>query len=158
MKKILKLTIILCLIFLLFEQISYVYAESRVVTTDGTAGSAGGEPYVPETYDRKDEGWDGIFSDANDFLKNGRTNPDKSFKFNIADFKISIDGIFNVLVALGTVLTVIIGGILGVKFMAASAEDKAKIKESIIPYAMGCAIIYGAYIIWKLIVSVLGGI
>ena len=70
----------------------------------------------------------------------------------------NIDGIFNVLVALGTVLTVIIGGILGIKFMMASAEDKAKIKEGMIPYATGCVIIYGAFIIWKIIVSVLGAI
>ena len=46
--------------------------------------------------------------------------------------------------------------VLGIKFMAASAEDKAKIKESMIPYVVGCIVIYGAFFIWKLAIMVVG--
>ena len=63
--------------------------------------------------------------------------------------------IFNILLAVGVILTVIVGGYLGIKFMMASAEDKAKIKEMMIPYVLGCVIIYGAFGIWKIVITVL---
>ena len=63
--------------------------------------------------------------------------------------------IFNILLAVGVILTVIIGGYLGIKFMMASAEDKAQIKEMMIPYVLGCVIIYGAFGIWKIVITVL---
>lgn len=67
-------------------------------------------------------------------------------------------GIFKVLLAIGTVLTVIVGAILGISYMAASAEDKAKIKEKMIPYILGCIVIYGAFTIWYVVVDILGKI
>lgn len=63
--------------------------------------------------------------------------------------------IFNSLLSVGIVLTVIIGGFLGIKFMLASAEDKAEIKQMIIPYVIGCIVIYGAFGIWKIIITIL---
>ena len=63
--------------------------------------------------------------------------------------------IFNSLLSVGVVLTVVIGGFLGIKFMLASAEDKAEIKQMLIPYVVGCIVIYGAFGIWKLIITIL---
>ncbi len=63
--------------------------------------------------------------------------------------------IFNSLFSVGVVLTVVIGGFLGIKFMLASAEDKAEIKQMLIPYVVGCIVIYGAFGIWKLIITIL---
>ena len=60
--------------------------------------------------------------------------------------------IYNILFTIGVVITVAFGGILGVQFMIASAEDKAKIKEAMIPYIVGCIVIYGAFGIWKIVV------
>ena len=62
--------------------------------------------------------------------------------------------IFNSLLSVGVVLTVVIGGFLGIKFMLASAEDKAEIKQMLIPYVVGCIVIYGAFGIWKLIITI----
>ena len=62
--------------------------------------------------------------------------------------------IFNTLLGIGTAVAVMIGGILGIKFMMASAEGKAQIKEMLIPYIIGCAVIFGAFGIWKLIITV----
>lgn len=63
--------------------------------------------------------------------------------------------IYNSLFSVGVVLTVVIGGFLGIKFMLASAEDKAEIKQMLIPYVVGCIVIYGAFGIWKLIITIL---
>lgn len=48
----------------------------------------------------------------------------------------------------------IVGTILGIQFMVASAEDKAKVKEALIPYFIGCAIIFGGFTIWSIVVNI----
>lgn len=55
-------------------------------------------------------------------------------------------------------LSVIIGAILGIQFMMASAEDKAKVKEALVPYFVGCIVVFGSYGIWRLCVSLLSRI
>ena len=144
MKIIIKIALIFCLIFVLFVQFSYVYADARVEVTDGTSGSGGGNLKIP--------GWDTVFSDADKFIKKGSTGAED---FDIVSFKRNIDAIYNILVIIGTVLAVIIGGVLGIKFMLASAEDKAKIKEALIPYIVGCIVIFGAFGIWAFVVKIL---
>lgn len=93
-----------------------------------------------------------IFSQAKNFLQKGQNG---STTIDQNEIKGASSDIFNVLVAIGTVLAVVIGGILGIQFMMASAEDKAKIKEAFIPYILGCVIIFGAFAIWSLVVNVL---
>jgi len=69
-----------------------------------------------------------------------------------------IEDIYNILFPLGIAVTVIVGGVLGIKFMLASVEDKAKIKESLVPYVVGCVVIYGAFGIWKLAIILFSGL
>lgn len=61
--------------------------------------------------------------------------------------------LFNVLLALGIALAVIIGAILGIKFMIASVEEKAQIKELLVPYIVGCIVVFGAFGIWKIVIE-----
>lgn len=70
-----------------------------------------------------------------------------------SDLRTIINDIYNILLPLGVAVTVIIGGVLGIKFMMASAEDKAKVKESLVPYVIGCIAIYGAFGIWKICIT-----
>ena len=80
---------------------------------------------------------------------------DSHIMINEDNLKKSQSFIFNALLAAGTIITVFIGGFLGIKFMLASAEDKADIKQTLIPYIIGCLVIYGAFGIWKIIITVL---
>ena len=66
--------------------------------------------------------------------------------------------IYNILFYTGTILSVLVGAILGIKIMMASAEDKAKVKESLIPYIVGCIVIFGSFSIWKIAVTILNSI
>ena len=80
-------------------------------------------------------------------------NPDRS---QIEEtIRTSVTNIFKFLIAIGTVLSVIIGAVLGVSFMMASAEDKAKVKEAMLPYITGCIVIFGAGTIWYTVVTIL---
>lgn len=58
------------------------------------------------------------------------------------------------LMALGICLAVIIGAILGIKIMWGSIEQQVKAKEMLIPYAIGCIVIFGAFGIWKLCINI----
>ncbi|MCI8481836.1 MAG: hypothetical protein HFJ27_01800 [Clostridia bacterium] len=51
-----------------------------------------------------------------------------------------------------------IGMYLGIKFMISSAEDKAKVKEALIPYIAGCVVVFGAFTIWRLVILLLSGL
>ena len=93
-----------------------------------------------------------VLGSANKFL-----NRSKPSNFD-SDMKKSHDMIFNILFIVGVALTVIVGGVLGIKFMLASVEDKAQIKELMVPYIAGCIIIYGAFGIWKLAVTIMNGL
>jgi hypothetical protein len=68
------------------------------------------------------------------------------------------NSIYNLLSSIGMIVSVIVGIILGITFMMASAEDKAKVKEALIPYIVGCIVVFGAFGIWKIVINTFNGI
>lgn len=68
--------------------------------------------------------------------------------------KQSSDLIYNILLGIGVILSVLVGAILGIKIMWGSVEEQTKAKEALIPYVVGCFVIFGAFGIWKLVVTV----
>lgn len=99
--------------------------------------------------------WSGIISSGDSFLQKGQegatadtdaTSDDETKEF--------INILYNTLLTLGVIITIAVGGIMGIKFMLASAEDKAKIKESMVPYVVGSILIFGAFGIWKLFITI----
>ena len=96
-----------------------------------------------------------IVSGADNFIHTGTTTESP---ISDTELKNLSNNIYNILLILGTVIAVIIGAVLGIQFMVGSVEQKSKIKETLIPYIAGCAIIFGAFGIWILAVSILGNI
>lgn len=96
---------------------------------------------------------DEILKEAQSFLSGG-----SKAGFNEGNLKKGSDTLFNILLVIGISGTVIVGIYLGIKFMMSSAEDKAKVKESLVPYFAGCIVIYGAFTIWKIVMVILGGL
>lgn len=114
--------------------------------------------------------WEDIFNFGDNFVNQGKQQAeegnivveqqDQQSEIVIGlpgdeDIKTIISDLYNVLFPIGVVVTVAIGGAIGIKFMMASAEDKAKVKESMMPYVIGCAVIYGAFLIWSIAVRIL---
>lgn len=93
---------------------------------------------------------DDVMKGAQDFLKEG-----KETTIDEGQLKTTSNFIFNFLLALAMIIAVVVGMILGIQFMTASVEEKAKIKESLVPYVISCVVIFGAFGIWKLAVTVL---
>lgn len=94
--------------------------------------------------------WSDVFKYGDNFLETGASN-----KNSVDDFETKriMNDLYSIVFTLGVAVTVIIGGVLGIKFMLASAEDKAKVKESMVPYIVGCVVIYGAVGIWKICIQ-----
>ena len=69
--------------------------------------------------------------------------------------KSASDMIYNILLILGTIIAVIVGVVLGIQFIMGSVEQKAKVKDSLIPFIVGCVVIFGAFGIWKLVITIL---
>lgn len=52
--------------------------------------------------------------------------------------------IYSVIFTLGIVSSVIVLSIIGLKYMMGSVEEKAEYKKSLMPYVIGCALVFGA--------------
>ncbi len=90
-----------------------------------------------------------IKGDADDFLRAAEETPDSQ------NMNQGINDIAGVLTGIGVGLIVIVGVILGIQFMLASTEGQAKIKQAMIPYAIGSIVIFGAFGIWKVVIDIL---
>ena len=96
------------------------------------------------------KGLSDIITSGQDFINKGSsTTP-----IDNGSLKELSDTIYNILLILGIVIAVIIGTILGIKFVTGSVEQKAKIKDALIPFVVGCVVIFGAFGIWKLVVEI----
>jgi len=62
--------------------------------------------------------------------------------------------IYNVLLGIAVVLAALIGAVIGIKFIVSSVDEKAKIKEALIPYIIGCVVVFGAFTIWSIVINI----
>ncbi len=95
-----------------------------------------------------------ILSGAENFVSQGQSNTPISGD----SIKNLSNSIYNILLIIGVVIAVIIGIIIGIQFITGSVEQKSKVKESLIPYVVGCVVVFGAFGIWKLAVIIFGGL
>ena len=94
--------------------------------------------------------WDQTIDDANRFVNRGKTENQEDPVLDNSRMTDTNNKVYNILLALGIVLSVILGGILGVQIMWGSIEQQVKAKEMLMPYVAGCGVVFGAFGIWKL--------
>lgn len=92
-----------------------------------------------------------IVSDADDFL--GKGDPIAN-TINEAQLKKTSNFMYKLLLAVGIIVMFVAGTMIGIQFMISSAEDKAKVKEALVPYIVGCLVIFGAFTIWSIAVNI----
>ena len=63
--------------------------------------------------------------------------------------------IYNILLVVGIALAVVIAAILGIKFITGGIEAQVDVKKALVPYIAGCVVIFGAFIIWKIVLQIL---
>lgn len=97
---------------------------------------------------------DNIIKGGDDFINQGNTDE----VINKGNVEITAKSIYNIVLTIGIIVAVVMAIALGIQYITASVEGQAKIKEKILPFIIGCAIMFGAFAIWKILVDVLQGI
>lgn len=132
MKKIISIISIITIVFMLLLSIqNFTYA---------TGGHTAGE----------------VITEADSFIQAGQSGANGLI--SQAKLKELSDTIYNVLLVVGIIAAVLIGVLLGIKFITAGVEGKAEVQKALIVYVMGCVIVFGAFTIWKVVVTILRGI
>lgn len=96
------------------------------------------------------------FSQAESAIKTGSQKGNN--KIDTGKLKDASNILFNVLLGVGTGVAVIVGAILGLQFMQAGIDKKVQVKESLVAYVVSCVVLFGAFGIWKLIVTIMSSI
>ena len=95
--------------------------------------------------------WSGIISNGDEFIKSGENygeiDMDTSSVQDLSGY------IYNILLAAGVIVAVIVATILGIQFMIGGAEGQAKVKEMLVPFIVGCIIVFGGFGFWKIAVT-----
>lgn len=123
-----KMIYVIVLVVILFVGISIGYAKTYAATSTV----------------------DDVIKGADDFLEKGSDDAIQTIQL-----KDTSDFIFNIFLAIAIVIAVIVGMVIGIKFMMAGIEEKAEIKETLVPYFIGCIVVFGAFGIWKLVITIL---
>ena len=95
---------------------------------------------------------DGIMSGADEFIQKGKTG---TTTIDETQLQNTSDLIYNILLGVSMVIAVIVGIILGIKYMMSSTEEKAEVKETLIPYVVSCVVMFGAFTIWKIVINII---
>lgn len=90
-----------------------------------------------------------IFQGAKNFMNAGNNGT----QINENQLIDTSNTVYNILLVLGMSVAAIIALILGIKFMIGSVEEKAQVKDQLVPFLIGCVVIFGAFGIWQIIVS-----
>ena len=96
---------------------------------------------------------DKIIKQGDSFIKTGKNNAGSTM--DPAKIQEASKNILGVLFPLAVAVTIIVGAFLGIKIMMSNIEDKSDAKKSLIPYAISCAVVYGALGIWRLTISIM---
>lgn len=93
---------------------------------------------------------DNYINQAEDFL----SKADNELPINETALKDTSTTIFNTLFAIAIAVATIVGMIIGIQFIMGSPTEKAQIKETLVPYAIGVFVVFASFTIWKIVVEI----
>lgn len=91
-----------------------------------------------------------MFQSADDFLAAGSS---PTTVIDETKLQSTSGTIYKWLMTIAICVAVIIGAVIGVQFIVGSVEGKAKIQEALVPYIIGCVVVFGSFFIWKTLVN-----
>lgn len=102
-------------------------------------------------------GWSSIIEAGQDFIKAGESGDKTTTGIDKEGVGEKLEGLsgylYNLLLAAGVVIAVIVATILGIQFMLGGAEGQAKVKEMLVPFVVGCIIVFGGFGLWKIAIT-----
>lgn len=97
------------------------------------------------------EGLSDVISGGDDFISSGNSGD----KIDESLLKQTSSQIYNILLTIGIVVDLVVGIIIGIRLMTSEAENKAEAKKSLMVFVVGSVIVFGAFGIWKVLVTFL---
>ena len=150
-KKILMISILIPMVVMMFFNYSVKATSSGKDLPDGRT-----TPY-DEWRDKPEGGratqdidFDSIIKSADDFLADGDET-----KISTENMQTISNMVYNVLLTIGVIAAFIVGAILGIKFITSGLEGRADVKQMLVPYIIGLVVLFGAFTIWKVVLTVL---
>ena len=98
---------------------------------------------------------DDVMGNADDFISTGQSG---TVPINGQALANTSSVIYNTLLGIGMLIAIVVGIFIGIKFMFSTVDEKAKIKEVLLAYVLGCFVVFGAFGIWKMVTVILGNI
>ena len=108
--------------------------------------------YQPKSYAASVSTFDEMKQSINNFLnkgKRGQTGIDAQSIKNV------VNPVANILTAVGIVVLVAVTMIMGIRYMFATPEEAAKLKQQLIGLVVSGVVIFGAVAIWKIVYTIL---
>lgn len=93
-----------------------------------------------------------VFVGGNEFLNDAENQE----IFNETNEREAVDAMYWMMLGIATAVAIIIGMVLGIKFITSGVSGQAKIKERLIPYGIGCVVAFGAFAIWRIAINLAG--
>lgn len=140
-----KVITILSMVFVIFTLISNINIVQANTTSKGKTSVNGGSGSSSES------SLSDVISGGDSFIQAGK---DGSAQIDKGSLQNASSSIYNILLICGVIIAVLIGSIMGIKFMIGSVEEKAEIKAALVPFAIGCIVVFGAFGIWKIVVTI----
>lgn len=145
-----KVFLILLLVFVIFAIASNINIVQAVQTKGTTTKDKDMNTYTKQDYS-SDTSLSGVISGGDSFIQAGKGGSAQIDKGSLQNASSSI---YNILLICGVIIAVLIGSIMGIKFMIGSVEEKAELKAALVPFAIGCIVVFGAFGIWKIVVTI----
>lgn len=92
------------------------------------------------------------FTDADAFIETGKNN---NAGINLTEIGTEFSAIGNVLVYIGAGILVGATAYMGILYIVSSPEKQAKLKQQLIGLVVSAIVIFGAYSIWSMIITLL---
>lgn len=137
MKKIKIMLIALMIFFSIITIVDPYYAWGKITKEERDGGHTTDE----------------IIEEGKNFIDTGKVKAEDKIKQD--NLQKMSNTLYNILLVTGILIALIVGMILGIKFIMGGIEEKAEIKTMIIPYIVGCVVVFGAFTIWKIVVDIL---
>lgn len=98
--------------------------------------------------------WSSIIQKGKNFISSGNNEQ----KINQSQVENDLLPLARILMGIAILVLLIVGAILGVKYMIAGADEKAGIKEKLVWYVISAVLIFGAVAIFNIAVTVLNNV
>lgn len=96
--------------------------------------------------------WSSVIKDGDSFIQAGERHDGQ--EINPESLKTLSSYLYNILLSAGIVVAVVVATVLGIQFMLGGAEGQAKVKEMLVPFIVGCVVVFGGFGFWKIAITV----